>query len=260
MRGIGGASKVTTLRRIIELKKPKIIAIQEAMTDGERAKEIMGAILKDWRMETIDAEGHSRGLLIAWSPEITFYAKSDYKDALGTELEDPKTGIRFFFLNVYGPFYDRRIYWESLANERALDQENLILVGDLNLTLSTTEVWGQNARSDALANFFISLFEQKKLISLQLICLEHTWKNNRTGDQEISKRMDRFLISKEICQDHLVLKTAMETWGLSDHRPITLSVTIPEEKSPTPFKFNLVWRENEDYREMVKRNWKPLEV
>ena len=57
-----------------------------------------------------------------------------------------------------------------------------------------------------------------------------------------------------------MLKTAVEIGGLSDHRPITLSITIPEEKPPTHFKFNLVWLENEDYREMFKRNWKPLEV
>ena len=57
-----------------------------------------------------------------------------------------------------------------------------------------------------------------------------------------------------------MLKTAVEKRGLLDHRPITLSITIPEEKSPIPFKFNPIWLENEDYMEMVKRNWKPLEV
>ena len=133
------------------------------MMDGEREKEIMGGTLKDWQMETIDAEGHSGGLLTSWSPEITLYAKFDYKDALRTELEDLEIGIHFFFLNVYGPFYDIRIFLENLANVGALDQENLILAGNLNLTLSVAEVWGQNARSDALANCFSTLFEQKKV-------------------------------------------------------------------------------------------------
>ena len=51
----------------------------------------------------------------------------------------------------------------------------------------------------------------------------------------------------------------MEIGGLSNHRPITLSITNPEEKPPYPFKFNPVWLEHEDYREMVKENWKPSE-
>ena len=68
VRGIGGASKLIALRRILDLKKPKIVAIQETMTDGQRAKEVLGTFLKDWHMETIDVEGHSRGILIAWSP------------------------------------------------------------------------------------------------------------------------------------------------------------------------------------------------
>ena len=117
-------------------------------------------------MEAIDANGHSRVLLTAWSLDIIFHSKLEYKDALGTELEDPETGIRFFFLNVYGPFYDRRKYWETLSSDGALEHANLILARDLNLTLSAGEIWGKNAWSDALAIFFSTLFEQKKLIDL----------------------------------------------------------------------------------------------
>ena len=58
----------------------------------------------------------------------------------------------------------------------------------------------------------------------------------------------------------MVLKIVVETWGLSDHRPITLSITISEDKPPTPFKINLLWLEDEYYREMSRINWKLLEV
>ena len=48
MRGIGGASKLTALRRLLELKTTKIIAIQEIMADGKKAKEALRGFLKDW--------------------------------------------------------------------------------------------------------------------------------------------------------------------------------------------------------------------
>ena len=89
--------------------------------------------------------------------------------------------------------------------------------------------------------------------------LEPTWKNNRGGDQAISKRLDIFLISEGMFQDQLVLKSTVEIAGLSYRRMTALSITILEEKPPSPFKFNPVWLEHEDYREMVKENWNPLE-
>ena len=52
----------------------------------------------------------------------------------------------------------------------------------------------------------------------------------------------------------------MEIGGLSDHWPITLYVTNSEERLPPPFKFNPVWLENKEYREMVNINSKILEV
>ena len=61
--GIGGASKLTALHRLVDFKNPKIVALQETMADMEKAKEALKACLRDWQMETLDAEGHSGGLV-----------------------------------------------------------------------------------------------------------------------------------------------------------------------------------------------------
>ena len=61
-------------------------------------------------------------------------------------------------LNVYGPFYDRKKFWENLKDFGALEVQNLILGGDLNLTMSSSEVWGKNARADSLGPYFRPMF------------------------------------------------------------------------------------------------------
>ena len=38
------------------------------MLEGSKAEEIIKEIVKDWEMESIDADGHSGGLVTAWSP------------------------------------------------------------------------------------------------------------------------------------------------------------------------------------------------
>ena len=111
---------------------------------------------------------------------------------------------------------------------------------------------------DALASYFNSFFYQKKLIDLQPIQIEPTWRNNRGGDNAISKRLDRLLLSEEMIQDALVFKSAVETRELSEHRPITLSITSPEEKPLVPFRFNTNWLDHEEYHELEKRNWNPI--
>ena len=67
--------------------------------------------------------------------------------------------------------------------------------GDINLSLSEREVWGSSERVDSLGNFFYALIDSKYLIDVQPLKLEPTWRNNRSGEQAIAKRLDRFLIS-----------------------------------------------------------------
>ena len=38
------------------------------MLEGSKAEEIIKEIVKDWEMESIDANGNSGGLVTAWSP------------------------------------------------------------------------------------------------------------------------------------------------------------------------------------------------
>ena len=110
-------------------------------------------------MESIDTDRHSGGILTAWSPELKLISATRYGLVLGTHLEDGEMCLSYTILNVYGPFYDKKSLWETVGKTGAADQTNVILGGDLNLTLSTNEILGKNARTDAPCSFFSLLFE-----------------------------------------------------------------------------------------------------
>ena len=48
-------------------------------------------------------------------------------------------------LNCYGPYHNRDSFWNAVASGGLLSLPNLILAGDLNLTLNASEIWGPRA-------------------------------------------------------------------------------------------------------------------
>ena len=132
---------------------------------------------------------------------------------------------------------------------------NMILRWDLNLTLSEKENRGSLPRYDGLGYFFVVLFESKELVELQPLKLTPTRRNNRSGEQAISKRLDRFFLS-----GYLIVKTWVKVGSMSNHLPFLLQIQSPEMKPATQFKFNLAWLLEEDYRKLIGDTWSPLVV
>ena len=58
-------------------------------------------------------------------------------------------------------------YWDSLEAFGLINNGNLILGGELNLTMALMEVWSINSRSDPLEDDFSSLFERHNLVDIE---------------------------------------------------------------------------------------------
>ena len=82
-----------------------------------------------------------------------------------------------------------------MCNYSALDHSNLILAGDLNLTLNGSEIWGSKAQPDPLGPYFTKLFSDHHLADVAPSCAGPTWRNGRMGDEGICKRLDIFFLS-----------------------------------------------------------------
>ena len=67
--------------------------IWETMLKGSKAEDIIKEIVKDQEMESIDADGHSGGLVTAWSLILQRIAVKKHDSVLETKLRDGETGI-----------------------------------------------------------------------------------------------------------------------------------------------------------------------
>jgi endonuclease/exonuclease/phosphatase family metal-dependent hydrolase len=100
------------------------------------------------------------------------------------------------FLNVYGSCIEKRTFWDKLVDSGILEAGNLVLAGDLNITLSAEEMWGSTNYSVSLADHLNALFQSKHLVDICPERMVPTWRNGRQGSQAIAKRLDRVFISE----------------------------------------------------------------
>ena len=101
-------------------------------------------------------------------------------------------------LNVYGPYREREFFWTNSLRGGLLNLLHLVLGGDLNLTLHSSEIWGTKATLDPLCDHFLTLFESASLVDVAPPLSGPTCHNGRAGDKGISKRLDHFLISNSL--------------------------------------------------------------
>ena len=100
---------------------------------------------------------------------------------------------------------NRLDFWNKVLDGGIFSLPNLLLVGDLNLTLSSYEVWGTHAHLDLLSSYFLRLFSCNNMVDLCQYVPSPTWRNGRFGIDGISKRLDRFLVLISSCpSSHLI--------------------------------------------------------
>jgi hypothetical protein len=120
-------------------------------------------------------------------------------------------------LNVYGSCLERKQFWENLELSGLLNLKGFILAGDLNLTLSTGEIWGGSALLGPLENFLQHFFHKNKLIDIVPGKIVPTWRNGRSRKDYIAKRLDRTFISEDLVESVGIYRAWVEYPYVSDH-------------------------------------------
>lgn len=141
-------------------------------------------------------------------------------------------------LNIYGPCKEKIQFWSQLSSDGLLDTPNLIIGGDLNITLSTDEHWGGNNSIVTNASFYNGLFTSKNLIDVLPCKIVPTWRNGRSGMDVIARRLDRFLISDSFFSNTSYPSSWVEYPYFSDHAPVFLTLNLSTRYFSYPYKFN----------------------
>lgn len=76
------------------------------------------------------------------------------------------------------------------------------------------EIWGERARLDPLAIFFMQMFEEMRLYDLKPLKLVPKSRNYISWKDRISNRLDRFMVAENIMQEVGKMKSRIVEGGV----------------------------------------------
>jgi hypothetical protein len=132
-----------------------------------KAREIFMKLLPNWHFCGVESMGLLGGLLTAWDLiKSEFFS---YLTPVGILLDGIVKDLnkRLKFINCYGPYANREVFWESIKRDGILKEQNVILGGDLNFTTSIMEMWGAHSRDDPLRSYFRELIQGEGMVDVE---------------------------------------------------------------------------------------------
>ena len=211
-RGLAGPVKKSAFIRVLTLEHSDVILLQETLGVGDVILERLELWLPGWSFLTLDANGRSGGLAVGWRKSCVKLVNAwGMNSVLGVELHCDELGFILTVINVYGPYLNRGLFWDDLLKHPLVTGDSLVMGGDLNFSLGHNEVWGPRARADSLTDFFVQKLVEKGLLDIEPVKLRPTWRNNRSGDARVAKRLDRFLVADHT-RWHCFLLTEFRWW------------------------------------------------
>jgi len=256
-RGFASLAKKLALKRLLLSSMLDIIFLQETLCQAKPLTKFLNAWLPNWTFQALDASGRSGGLAIGVNNRAAEVRNIfGGRGFIGLDISSHLVERDIRIINVYGPCADRANYWRFLFESELFQADNIILGGDLNFSLGFSESWGHLAQVDSLTDTMSSLLEEHKWVDIPSARLQYTWSNNRSGEQILARRLDRFLIKESLFNNLPRIRQWVGSGGISDHRPIFLEAEDTSHKIKSPFKFNASWLLDPSYIQLVHNYWR----
>ena len=151
--------------------------------------------------------------------------------------------------------FKKKECWSLLSDFLELNSlVNVILVGDLNITLFPNEKKGGLRGKDHLHDTVEEIIQVWDLIDFKPKLGHFTWSNHRVGVASISARLDRFLVHSSMLDGKNIISSKILPNLMSDHHPISLLIEKEEALGSIPFRFFPLWIEQVGFTYIVSQD------
>lgn len=199
IRGLNSPGKGRLLKKLIMQEKPQIIFIQETKCNSNAIERIATKAWPRGMNVVVDADGASGGLAILWDARsITLSNIHANKNFIQAIFHITGTNTHGHITNVYFP-QDSMRKIEILNALSDLNSARMyplwIAGGDFNMITRMEEKKGGRNNENQDGIHLKDFIQRNWLIDMPFNNDLFTWNNKRTGLQQISSRLDRFLLS-----------------------------------------------------------------
>ncbi|CAL1356267.1 unnamed protein product [Linum trigynum] len=234
VRGLGEGSKRGRIKRIINMRKPKVVGLIETKWDqcdiAKNANNSSGGIAIYWDQNHFRATNSSTG---------TYF--------LAVDLVDIKSNKDWTLVVVYGPQnrIDKLAFLDKLNNPCQQTTSPACIMGDFNMVHSHDDYKGAQ-RDVCIMAAFNNFVDSNGLLEMPLGGSRFTW--SRGGSSECFSRIDCAFISADfesIYPDcYLIALERIE----SDHNPLMLNWGC-HSRIKRPWRFENMWLEDDRFFE-----------
>jgi len=119
----------------------------------------------------------------------------------GVDIFSMDLGKDLRVLNTYGPCHDRNTLWDMLMTRYFMKSNNLVVRGDLNLSIGISKIWGPLGHAYSLFYYFSHIHMDHKLCYLDFIKPKPTWRNCRLWEAIVVRSIDHFLMEEAIMEN-----------------------------------------------------------
>ena len=145
-RGLGSPLKEEAIRDLVRVMSPKVLLVQETKLEEDALLRASKSFWKKGPGRAVSARGASGGLATFWdSAKLDLVEEEGTTHWLFTKLLHKDSGHLVSLFNIYVPvsFVEKKDCWDSLKMFLIHHNlENLVLAGDLNVTLAMAKKKG----------------------------------------------------------------------------------------------------------------------
>ena len=256
-RGLGCTQKLEVIKRFKSMESASILLLQETKKLSEDSIMAIKSIWPNGNSIATNSIGASGGLLCWWNTDkFELLSAIENRNWLLIKSENKESKDQFWVGNVYGPTLNvqKDSFWSSLE-EQCEDKKLLpcFIAGDFNTTISAAERRGGSKVRDPYGERLEDLISQWNLTYIIPKNGTYTWSNKRVGPGHIATRLDRFLVSTHLLNSIPDVKLLCS--AVSDNKPICLFFPPEENLGPLPFRFNRLWLESEEVKDIIVKSW-----
>eukprot|EP00253_Pinus_taeda_P018034 PITA_18034 len=185
-------------------------------------------------------------------------SKTFWRKGPGRALLHKDSGQQVSIFNLYAPVIpsEKKLCWDSLQSFLLFHSpENIIIAGDLNVTLAAEEKKGGSPVRDPAREWVEDIIIGWDLEDIKPSAGKFTWSNKRLGPSHIAARLDRFLVQSSFLTSGLMASSKILPNCTSDHKPISLELSMDGFLGPIPFRFSPLWIQQEGFNEVVAEAW-----